>query len=149
MFFFTLYVGWIFVHRHLRLELLEGVVAFHSGQLEKSRQALASAKAKFVQVGWSIDAYCVKVGEKITSTHVPVFRYHCLITTIVGSSHISLRSEESQHLLILMVLLLIGHFSAFRFFCNWYSQLCYLRPIYSPSASFSLSKKKKRNIESS
>lgn len=35
---------------HLRLELLEGVVAFHSGQLEKSRQALASAKAKFVQL---------------------------------------------------------------------------------------------------
>lgn len=35
---------------HLRLELLEGVVAFHSGQFEKSRQALASAKAKFVQL---------------------------------------------------------------------------------------------------
>ncbi|CAI8587346.1 unnamed protein product [Vicia faba] len=35
---------------HLRLELLEGVVAFHSGQLEKSRQALASARAKFVQL---------------------------------------------------------------------------------------------------
>lgn len=35
---------------HLRLELLEGVVAFHSGQLEKSRQALVSAKAKFVQL---------------------------------------------------------------------------------------------------
>jgi len=63
-FFFTLYVGWIFVHRHLRLELLEGVVAFHSGQLEKSRQALASAKAKFVQVGWSIDAYCVKLSRE-------------------------------------------------------------------------------------
>ncbi|KAK2450621.1 NEDD8 ultimate buster [Trifolium repens] len=35
---------------HLRLELLEGVVAFHTGQLEKSRQALASARAKFVQL---------------------------------------------------------------------------------------------------
>ncbi|CAL5186894.1 unnamed protein product [Lathyrus oleraceus] len=35
---------------HLRLELLEGVVAFHTGQLEKSKQALASAMAKFVQL---------------------------------------------------------------------------------------------------
>ncbi|XP_058753439.1 uncharacterized protein LOC131626621 [Vicia villosa] len=35
---------------HLRLELLEGVVAFHTGQLEKSSQALASAKVKFVQL---------------------------------------------------------------------------------------------------
>ncbi|KAK7411676.1 hypothetical protein VNO78_03112 [Psophocarpus tetragonolobus] len=35
---------------HLRLELLEGVVAYHTGQLEKSRKALASAKAKFVQL---------------------------------------------------------------------------------------------------
>ncbi|XP_027353602.1 NEDD8 ultimate buster 1-like [Abrus precatorius] len=35
---------------HLRLELLEGVVAYHSGQLERSREALASAKAKFVQL---------------------------------------------------------------------------------------------------
>ncbi|KAJ1440072.1 Ubiquitin-like domain superfamily [Sesbania bispinosa] len=39
-----------FVHRHLRLELLEGVVAYHTGQLEKSREALASARAKFVQL---------------------------------------------------------------------------------------------------
>ncbi|KAJ1436993.1 Ubiquitin-like domain superfamily [Sesbania bispinosa] len=35
---------------HLRLELLEGVVAYHTGQLEKSREALASARAKFVQL---------------------------------------------------------------------------------------------------
>ncbi|MED6138711.1 hypothetical protein PIB30_077012 [Stylosanthes scabra] len=35
---------------HLRLELLEGVVAYHSGQLDKSRKALDSAKAKFVQL---------------------------------------------------------------------------------------------------
>ncbi|CAK8565355.1 unnamed protein product [Lathyrus sativus] len=35
---------------HLRLELLEGVVAFHTGQLEKSKQALASAREKFVQL---------------------------------------------------------------------------------------------------
>ncbi|TKY73036.1 NEDD8 ultimate buster 1 [Spatholobus suberectus] len=35
---------------HLRLELLEGVVAYHTGQLEKSRKALGSARAKFVQL---------------------------------------------------------------------------------------------------
>jgi len=38
----------------LRLELLEGVVAYHTGQLEKSRKALASARAKFVQVCKSV-----------------------------------------------------------------------------------------------
>ncbi|KAE9604557.1 hypothetical protein Lal_00010829 [Lupinus albus] len=41
---------------HLRLELLEGVVAYHSGQLEKSRKALASAKAKFVKLQVSDEA---------------------------------------------------------------------------------------------
>ncbi|XLR15383.1 hypothetical protein HN51_036346, partial [Arachis hypogaea] len=35
---------------HLRLELLEGVVTYHSGQLDKSRKALDSAKAKFNQL---------------------------------------------------------------------------------------------------
>lgn len=35
---------------HLRLELLEGVVAYHTGQLEKSRKALGFARAKFVQL---------------------------------------------------------------------------------------------------
>ncbi|XP_021899173.1 NEDD8 ultimate buster 1 [Carica papaya] len=35
---------------HLRLELLEGVVAYHSGQFDKSRKALASAQAKFLQL---------------------------------------------------------------------------------------------------
>ncbi|KAL1326277.1 NEDD8 ultimate buster 1 isoform X1 [Arachis ipaensis] len=39
-----------FLHRHLRLELLEGVVTYHSGQLDKSRKALDSAKAKFNQL---------------------------------------------------------------------------------------------------
>ncbi|MED6157228.1 hypothetical protein PIB30_021426 [Stylosanthes scabra] len=34
---------------HLRLELLEGVVAFHSGQIVKSRKALLSAKVKLIQ----------------------------------------------------------------------------------------------------
>ncbi|KAF7806461.1 NEDD8 ultimate buster 1 [Senna tora] len=34
----------------LRLELLEGVVAYHSGMLDKSRDALTSAKAKFIQL---------------------------------------------------------------------------------------------------
>ncbi|OIV98291.1 hypothetical protein TanjilG_16618 [Lupinus angustifolius] len=41
---------------HLRLELLEGVVAYHNGQLEKSRKALASAKAKFVKLQVSDEA---------------------------------------------------------------------------------------------
>ncbi|KAK3213063.1 hypothetical protein Dsin_017769 [Dipteronia sinensis] len=35
---------------HLRMELLEGVVAYHSGQFDKSRKALTSAQAKFVQL---------------------------------------------------------------------------------------------------
>ncbi|KAM7477226.1 hypothetical protein LguiB_024469 [Lonicera macranthoides] len=35
---------------HLRLELLEGVAAYHSGQLEKSRSALTSAQAKYLQL---------------------------------------------------------------------------------------------------
>ncbi|KAK2984153.1 hypothetical protein RJ640_022665 [Escallonia rubra] len=35
---------------HLRLELLEGVVAYHIGQLEKSRSSLGSAQAKHLQV---------------------------------------------------------------------------------------------------
>ncbi|CAJ1975612.1 unnamed protein product [Sphenostylis stenocarpa] len=41
---------------HLRLELLEGVVAYHTGQIEKSRKALASAKTKFVQLQVSDEA---------------------------------------------------------------------------------------------
>lgn len=39
-------------HRHLRLELLEGVVAYHCGQFEKSRKVLTSAQEKFTQVCW-------------------------------------------------------------------------------------------------
>ncbi|MED6206110.1 hypothetical protein PIB30_023976 [Stylosanthes scabra] len=35
---------------HLRLELLEGVVAYHTGQLEKARKALTSAQAKFARL---------------------------------------------------------------------------------------------------
>lgn len=35
---------------YLRLELLEGVVAYHSGQFEKSRKVLASAQGKFTQL---------------------------------------------------------------------------------------------------
>ncbi|KAL5141615.1 NEDD8 ultimate buster 1 [Glycine soja] len=35
---------------HLRLELLEGVVAYHIGQLEKSKKTLASARTKFIQL---------------------------------------------------------------------------------------------------
>ena len=39
-----------FLCRHMRLELLEGVVAYHNGQFDKSRKALTSAQAKFSQV---------------------------------------------------------------------------------------------------
>ncbi|KAL4303716.1 hypothetical protein GQ457_10G004210 [Hibiscus cannabinus] len=35
---------------HMRLELLEGVVAYHNGQFDKSKMALASAQAKFSQL---------------------------------------------------------------------------------------------------
>ncbi|KAL0451806.1 UNVERIFIED_CONTAM: hypothetical protein Slati_1158700 [Sesamum latifolium] len=35
---------------HLRMELLEGVVAYHSGQLQKSKKALISAQAKYFQL---------------------------------------------------------------------------------------------------
>lgn len=37
-------------HRYLRLELLEGVVAYHSGQVDKSMKVLTSAQEKFTQV---------------------------------------------------------------------------------------------------
>lgn len=41
----------LFSHcRYLRLELLEGVVAYHSGQVDKSRKVLTSAQEKFTQV---------------------------------------------------------------------------------------------------
>ncbi|GMI89191.1 homolog of human NUB1 [Hibiscus trionum] len=35
---------------HMRLELLEGVVAYHNGQFDKSKMALTSAQAKFSQL---------------------------------------------------------------------------------------------------
>ncbi|PON68522.1 Translation elongation factor [Parasponia andersonii] len=35
---------------YLRLELLEGVVAYHSGQFDKSRKVLTSAQEKFIQL---------------------------------------------------------------------------------------------------
>ncbi|XP_051131703.1 uncharacterized protein LOC127251839 [Andrographis paniculata] len=35
---------------HLRMELLEGVVAYHSGYLKKSKDALTSAQAKYYQL---------------------------------------------------------------------------------------------------
>lgn len=41
---------------YLRLELLEGVAAFHCGHLGKSRQALTSAKAKFSKLEVSDEA---------------------------------------------------------------------------------------------
>ncbi|KAI9117613.1 hypothetical protein K1719_011779 [Acacia pycnantha] len=41
---------------HLRLELLEGVVAYHSGKLDKARDALTSAKAKSIRLQVSDEA---------------------------------------------------------------------------------------------
>jgi hypothetical protein len=38
------------IDRYLRLELLEGVVAYHTGQNDKALNALKSAHAKFLQV---------------------------------------------------------------------------------------------------
>ncbi|KAL2500577.1 ubiquitin-associated (UBA)/TS-N domain-containing protein [Forsythia ovata] len=35
---------------YLRLQLLEGVVAYHSGQLQKSKEALTAAQAKYTQL---------------------------------------------------------------------------------------------------
>lgn len=35
---------------HLRMELLEGVIAYHSGQLQKSKGALTSAQAKYFKL---------------------------------------------------------------------------------------------------
>lgn len=39
--------------RHLRLELLEGVAAYHSCRFDKSREAINSARAKYFQVSLS------------------------------------------------------------------------------------------------
>ncbi|KAE8711257.1 protein OS-9-like [Hibiscus syriacus] len=41
---------------HMRLELLEGVVAYHNGQFDKSKMALTSAQAKFSQLQVSDEA---------------------------------------------------------------------------------------------
>lgn len=38
------------IARYLRLELLEGVVAYHTGQFDKALNALKSAHTKFLQV---------------------------------------------------------------------------------------------------
>lgn len=40
----------MFICRHLRMELLEGVVAYHSGQMQKSKDALTSAQARYLKV---------------------------------------------------------------------------------------------------
>lgn len=36
--------------RYVRLELLEGVVAYHNGNTVKARESLTSAQAKYMQV---------------------------------------------------------------------------------------------------
>ncbi|KAI4377184.1 hypothetical protein MLD38_014856 [Melastoma candidum] len=47
---------------HLRLELLEGVVAYYSGQFEKSRKALTAAQAKFIKLQVSDEALTSVIG---------------------------------------------------------------------------------------
>ncbi|XP_059285554.1 uncharacterized protein LOC132039029 isoform X1 [Lycium ferocissimum] len=47
---------------HLRLELLEGVVAYHSSQIEKSRKSLTSAQAKFLQLQIPDEALSLLLG---------------------------------------------------------------------------------------
>ena len=37
-------------YSYVRLELLEGVVAYHNGHTEKARESLTSAQAKYLQV---------------------------------------------------------------------------------------------------
>lgn len=47
---------------HLRLELLEGVVAYHSNQTEKSRKSLTSAQTKFLQLQIPDEALSLLLG---------------------------------------------------------------------------------------
>ncbi|KAL3331853.1 hypothetical protein AABB24_032462 [Solanum stoloniferum] len=47
---------------HLRLELLEGVVAYHSNQIEKSRKSLTSAQTKFLQLQIPDEALSLLLG---------------------------------------------------------------------------------------
>ncbi|KAK6783766.1 hypothetical protein RDI58_017220 [Solanum bulbocastanum] len=47
---------------HLRLELLEGVVAYHSNQTEKSRKSLISAQTKFLQLQIPDEALSLLLG---------------------------------------------------------------------------------------
>lgn len=36
------------------MELLEGVIAYHHGHLQKSKNALSSAQTRYLQVNWSL-----------------------------------------------------------------------------------------------
>ncbi|XP_021757845.1 NEDD8 ultimate buster 1-like [Chenopodium quinoa] len=47
---------------YLRLELLEGVAAFHCGKLDKSREALTSAKARYSKLQVSDEALSLLMG---------------------------------------------------------------------------------------
>ncbi|KAI9191263.1 hypothetical protein LWI28_006062 [Acer negundo] len=100
---------------HLRMELLEGVVAYHSGQFDKSRKALTSAQAKFFQrrngvVGEfekqrALHSFCSsdKEGwafkeEKDCATF-PKFLYHQHDLSSVDLSHNNLTGEFPNWLL--------------------------------------------------
>ncbi|KAJ3677256.1 hypothetical protein LUZ60_002980 [Juncus effusus] len=47
---------------YLRLELLEGVVAYHNGNLEEARKSLSSAQAKYMQLQVPDEALCILMG---------------------------------------------------------------------------------------
>lgn len=60
------------------MELLEGVVAYHSGQLDKAQKALSSAQTKFSQVtiSSSVDQY--RVINAVMYTFFQLFLVFCM-----------------------------------------------------------------------
>lgn len=44
--------------RYVRLELLEGIVAYYSGQPDSARESLISAQRKFQQVRFPSSIFC-------------------------------------------------------------------------------------------
>ncbi|KAG6431539.1 hypothetical protein SASPL_109618 [Salvia splendens] len=49
---------------HLRMELLEGVIAYHRGHLQKSKDALSSAQTRFLQVPDESLSFLLSMGYK-------------------------------------------------------------------------------------
>lgn len=77
------------VSRYVRLELLEGVVAYHSGQADSARTSLLSAQEKFEQV----PAHLRTVAIIIHSVHVIFFIFH-LHTDFIGATQLQLSDEQ-------------------------------------------------------